>query len=117
MLTNSKLVVPRATRRNPFKAGSALARQFDGIMQAYATGHRDVIRAGVRCMGNGWAVPFWKGYDGLPPYVIPRDSLAWACYRAGQAQRLLDNERGVFIPPRTNSIVGLKDPTTRRTGL
>lgn len=76
------------------------ARQFDGILKAYKEGHRDVIREGrIRCYGNGWANPFWKGYDGLPPTILPKDSLAYACYRAGQTQRLIDNERGVYIDP------------------
>lgn len=98
---------PRPTRRNPFKPGGMLAKQFDAILKAYADGHRDVVRGGVRCMGNGWAVPFWHGYDGFPAGVMaPRGTLAWACYRAGQAQRLIDNKRGVYVPPKTNSIVG-----------
>jgi hypothetical protein len=91
--------VPKPTRRNPFKAGSLLAKQFDTMLKAYADGHRDVVREGgtVRCMGNSLASSFWRGYDSTNPAIIPRDSFAWAAYRAGQAQRLIDNERGVFV--------------------
>lgn len=91
--------VPKATRRNPFKPGDMLAKQYDGMLRAYSTAHPDVILNGARCMGNSFAAPFWRGYDGASPGPIaPRGSLAWACYRAGQTQRLLDNDRGVFVP-------------------
>lgn len=98
---------PRPSLRNPFKAGSMLARQFDGMLKAYAEGHRDVVREGgkTRCMGNSMASSFWRGYDSTPPHIVPRDALVWACYRAGQAQRLIDDKRGVYVPPKTNSIV------------
>lgn len=99
--------VPKPTKRNPFKAGGSLARQFDGMLKAYADGHRDVVREGgkVRCMGNNMAVHFWRGYDGLPNIQADRQALVWACYRAGQAQRLIDDERGVHVPPKSNSVV------------
>lgn len=85
------------------------ARQFDAILKAYAEGHRDVVRESgtARCMGNSMAVAFWRGYDATPPYTTPRDSQAWACYRAGQAQRIIDDKRGVYVQPKTNSIVRL----------
>lgn len=107
--SNPAHAVPKAGRRNPFKAGGMFARQFDGMLKAYAEGHRDVVREGgkTRCMGNAMATAFWRGYDSAPPALIPRDSLVWACYRAGQAQRLIDNERGVYVPPKTNSRVPL----------
>lgn len=97
---------PKPTRRNPFAAGSTMAKQFDGMLKLYADGHRDVLRPGpTRGMGNSMAGAFWRGYDGQPPQTIPRNALSYACYRAGQAQRLIDNARGVFIPPKSNSIV------------
>ncbi len=106
-LDNPEGRIPKATRRNPFKAGSHLAKQFDGMLKAYAEGHRDVVREGgkTRCMGNSMATAFWRGYDSSPPHIIPRDALTWACYRAGQAQRLMDDERGFYVPPKTNSRV------------
>jgi hypothetical protein len=97
------MTVPHPPRRNPFKAGSMLAKQFDGILAAYAQGHRDVIRDGVRCMGNGWATSFWRGYDNAQAAWVVKGTLAWACYRAGQFARAADDKRGVFIPPKTNS--------------
>lgn len=99
--------MPRPSLRNPFKAGSIMAKQFDGMLRLFAERHRDVLREGgaARCMGNSMATSFWRGYDSAPPHVVPRNALVWACYRAGQAQRLLDDQRGVFVPPKTNSIV------------
>ncbi len=99
--------VPRASLRNPFKAGGTLSKQFDGMLKAYAEGHRDVLRenGAARCMGNVMATSFWRGYDSTPPHLVPKDTPAWACYRAGQAQRLLDDQRGVYVPPKSNSIV------------
>lgn len=99
--------VPKPTLRNPFKAGSVMAKQFDGMLQAYAEGHRDIVREGgkVRCMGNSMATSFWRGYDSTPPHIVPKGTPAWACYRAGQAQRLLDDARGVYVPPKSNSLV------------
>jgi hypothetical protein len=77
------------------------------MLKAYADVHRDVLREGgkVRCMGNNMAASFWRGYDSTAPHAIPRETLAWACYRAGQAQRLMDDKRGVYVPPKSNSIV------------
>lgn len=100
-------LIPKPTQRNPFKDGSVLAKQFDGMLKAYADGHKDVLREGGarRCMGNGWADNFWLGYDSAPPFRVPKGTPAWACYRAGQAQRLIDNARNVYVPPTTNSIV------------
>lgn len=100
MSITSAVRAPRASRRNPFKAGSPLARQFDSMLKAYADGHRDVVCEGGkgRSMGNSWADNFWLGYDGAPPFRVPQGTWAWACYRAGQAQRLIDDERGVYVP-------------------
>lgn len=108
-LSNPEGRVPKPSLRNPFKAGSAFAKQFDGMLKAYEDGHRDVVREGgkVRCMGNSMATAFWRGYDSTPPYIIPRNALVWPCYRAGQAQRLMDDARGVYVPPKTNSIAAL----------
>lgn len=98
---NSESKPPRPTTRNPFKPSSMLARQFDAMLAAYASVHRDVIRENgtVRCMGNSLATAFWRGYDSTPPNIIQRDSLAWAAYRAGQAQRLIDSKRGAVVAP------------------
>ena len=98
--------VPKPSRRNPFKAGGQPARQFEQMLKLYADGHRDLLRLGpARCMGNNMAVAFWRGYDSTPPHTIAKDTPLWACYRAGQAQRLLDDEQDRYVPPRTNSIV------------
>ena len=98
--------VPKPSRRNPFKAGGQPARQFEQMRKLYAEGHRDLLRLGpARCMGNNMAVAFWRGYDSTPPHTIAKDTPLWACYRAGQAQRLLDDEQDRYVPPRTNSIV------------
>lgn len=101
------IAAPRPSLKNPFKIGSLFAKQFDGMLKAYGEGHRDVVRDGgtVRCMGNSMATAFWRGYDGAPPHLIPRNTAVWACYRAGQAQRILDDQRGVYVPPKSNSIV------------
>jgi len=99
--------VPKPSLRNPFKAGGLLAKQFDGMLKAYEEEHRDVLRENgtVRCMGNIMATSFWRGYDNTPPHIVPRDAPVWACYGAGQAQRILDNRRGVYVAPKSNSIV------------
>lgn len=99
--TNPEGQVPRPSRRNPFKVGGIFATQFNTMLKAYAAGHQDIVRqAGTRRhMGNALATAFWRGYDGTPPLVIPRNALVWACYRAGQTQRLLDADRGVYVPP------------------
>lgn len=92
------LRVPSPSKRNPFKAGGMLAKQFDGMLKAYAERHPDVIRAsGARCTGNGWACAFWAGYDNAAVKWVVSGTLAHACYRAGQAQRLIDDERGVYV--------------------
>ena len=83
---------PKPSRRNPFKPGSVLFGQFDAMLKAYADKHPDVVRVdGRRCLGNGWASAFWKGYDNKPPYLVAAGTPAYACYRAGQAQRLIDD--------------------------
>jgi hypothetical protein len=91
--------VPTPSRRNQFKPGSGLARQFDGLLKAYALGHHDVVRNNgtVRCLSNSMASAFWRGYDSVPPVLFEKNTFGWAAYRAGQAQRLIDNERGVFV--------------------
>ena len=98
MTINFEARVPKPLKRNPFKVGSILARQFDGMLKGYADGNRDIIRNGSsRCMGNSLATAFWRGYDSTPPLIIPRNALTWACYRAGQAQRMIDAESGVYV--------------------
>ena len=102
----SKVTVPKPSRRNPFTEGGSAARQFHQMLRLYAEGHQDLLRLGpVRCMGNNMAVAFWRGYDSIPPHTIPKNTPLWACYRAGQTQRLLDDEQDRYVPPRTNSIV------------
>lgn len=94
------VAVPKPSRRNPFK-DKTLALQFDLILKAYENGHRDVIRENgtQRCMSNSLAGSFWRGYDAVPPVIIPKGTAGWAAYRAGQAQRIIDTERGVYVPP------------------
>lgn len=72
--------IPAPPKRNPFKAGSLLARQFDGCLKARKDGHKD-MRPGA---GNGLASAFWRGFNGIPPLTAPEGSLAYAAYRAGQ---------------------------------
>ncbi|MBN3729491.1 hypothetical protein [Burkholderia sp. Tr-20390] len=84
---------PKPSRRNPFKADSALAKLFDKMLRAYGDRHPDVVHPdGRRCLGNALSSAFWKGYDLTPPYLVNNGTLAWACYRAGQTQRLLDDD-------------------------
>lgn len=84
--------MPKPAKRNPFKQGSPLAQQFDNILKAYADKHPDVIHpSGRRCLGNTMSSAFWKGYDLNPPYLVDKNTYAWACYRAGQTQRLRDD--------------------------
>ena len=66
-------------KRNPFTPGSVMAGQFDVVVQAHIAGHRDLSRG----RGNIIASMFWKGYDGTRA-LVDKQSLAWACYRAGQ---------------------------------
>lgn len=109
LVKSTQATVPQPSRRNPFKPGGMPARQFDNMLKLYAEGHRDLVRPGpVRCMGNNMAVAFWKGYDRTPPHTIPKNTPLWACYRAGQTQRLVDDEQDRFVPARTNSIVQLQ---------
>lgn len=106
MLINPNGRVPRPSLKNPFRVGSTFFKLFGGMLKAYSDGNRDVVRDGgtVRCMGNSMATAFWRGYDNAPPYTIPRNTLVWSCYRAGQAQRLLDDAHGVFVSKNTDSL-------------
>lgn len=95
----SSLRVPRPTRHNPFKPGSHLARQYAGLLAAYANGSRDLLHpCRIRNTGSSLAGAFWRGYDGATPNTVPRSTLAWAAYRAGQTQRLIDAEHGSIVP-------------------
>ena len=68
---NSKVTVPKPSRRNPFTEGGSAARQFDQMLRLYAEGHQDLLRLGpVRCMGNNMAVAFWRGYDVFDPVKV-----------------------------------------------
>lgn len=75
--------IPKPPRCNPFKAGSVMAEQFTNTLRAHVARHKDMRRGA----GNNIASAFWKGVDRIPPITIPRGSLAWACYRAGQYVR------------------------------
>lgn len=83
--------------RNPFRA-AIMRAQFDGLVRAYDTKHRDLITAdGLRNRGNGAAGPFWLGYDGLARErwnAASRKMIAWACYRAGEAVRQREEAAG-----------------------
>lgn len=52
--------------RNPFKTGF-MRRNYDGAIRTYDTKHHNFIyeASGTRCVGNGWATNFWRGFDGL----------------------------------------------------
>ena len=85
--------MPKPSKRNPFRVGSDLAKQFDSMLASYAARHPDIIHEdGRRCLGNTLSSAFWKGYDLLPPYLVDQGTWAWACYRAGQTQRLKDDD-------------------------
>lgn len=79
MSSQTESAMPPAPTRNPFKAGSVLAGQFDLTVRAHIAEHRDLRRG----RGNIIASMFWKGYDGKFA-LVDRQPLAWACYRAGQ---------------------------------
>ena len=88
--------------RNPFRV-PALRKQFDAMVWAYATNHRDLIRPnGVR-PGNAWAMHFWRGFDGVPRPKLDnlKDTPSYACWKAGvtiRAKGLVPTE-GVDTPP------------------
>lgn len=42
------------------------------------------LETGHQRRGAGHRNAFWNGYNGLPNRTFPRDSLAYAAYRAGQ---------------------------------
>ena len=70
-----------------------MANQFEAMLASYSAGHSDILHEdGRRCLGNTLSCAFWKGYDLLPPYLVDQGTWAWACYRAGQTQRLLDDD-------------------------
>ena len=72
--------------RNPFRI-PMLHKQFDAMVFAYNTKHRDLIRPdGVR-PGNAWAQAFWRGFDGVPRPARDnlKDTPAYACWKAGAA--------------------------------
>lgn len=76
--------------RNPFK-DPTLRKHFDGMVQGFQTAHRDVGTPENRCRGNSFAGAFWIGYDGVTvgrgnySDRASRQTLAYACYRAGVA--------------------------------
>ena len=71
---NSKVTVPKPSRRNPVTEGGSAARQVYQMLRLYAEGRQDLLRLGpVRCMGNNMAVAFWRGYDSIPPHTIPQE--------------------------------------------
>ena len=85
--------MPKPSKRNPFPVGSDLAKQYHSMLASYAARHPDIIHEdGRRCLGNTMSSAFWKGYDLLPPYLVAQGTWAWACYRAGQTQRLKDDD-------------------------
>ena len=84
------------TTRNPFRVPQ-YAKLFDGLLAAYARGHRDILRDGTRCMGNSLASAFWRGYDAVPTTLFAPGTYGFVAYRAGQAQRRMDDARGVYI--------------------
>jgi hypothetical protein len=47
-------------------------------------------KEGVRSVGNSLHDAFWNGYDDVSCCHIPKDSWAWACYRAGRDRKRLD---------------------------
>lgn len=74
--------------RNPFRV-PMLHKQFDAMVYAYFTKHKDLVRKdGVR-PGNAWAMHFYRGYDGIPRPLLDnmKDTPAYACWRAGKAVR------------------------------
>lgn len=73
------------TIRNPFKQDE-LIRTFDTAVQLFSTRHSNLFTAGGQPhRSNGVASPFWQGYFDEPVTTIPKGTLAFAYYRAGQA--------------------------------
>lgn len=74
---------------NRFK-NPTLRKQYDLLVQAFLTGHRDIGTPERRCRGNSLATHFWRGYDntleGLPYFKdrASRQLPVYAAYRAGQ---------------------------------
>ena len=65
-----------------------LRKQYDVMVRLFREGHRDVGTPVKRCKGNSFAGYFWQGFDGVAPQRFAdrdsRQTLAYACFRAGQ---------------------------------
>ncbi len=73
--------------RNPFR-DAYKAQNFLAAVWMFKQRHRNLFNLeGQPHRLSGLASPFWRGYFGEVPALIPRDSLAWTYYRAGQACR------------------------------
>ena len=109
-LTESNII------KTPFK-DKEKARQFEAMVKAYDTRHKDLIRPdGNRCEGNGWASSFWKGYD--PDYAAmwsPRwdrgskNTIGYICWRAGIAVRKRELSIGNKLIPRPHNQPPMKE--------
>lgn len=115
---------PDATIRNPFRR----QMQRDGFAEMVHNWrtHSSLLfnPDGTRCMGNGFASSFWKGYDGavcgfggLNNYSdrASREIIAYIYFRAGQECRKAATREGRVDPPPKSAADRFK-PSAQRTG-
>lgn len=73
--------------RNPFR-DRMMRDVYDNAVQAFDEKRRLLFFPdGSRCLGNGFASFFWRGYDGVTPGQWDRASkrmLGYAAWRAGR---------------------------------
>jgi hypothetical protein len=55
-----------------------------------------MLSNGIRSISNSLHDSFWKGYDDVKCCHIPKNSWAWACYRAGKDRKRAE-EKGVIL--------------------
>jgi len=86
--------------RNPFREPS-MRKAFDACIESARTGAFVIVdpasRQEMRHGGGSHRIAFWRGYESAPQNY-GRDSLMWACYRAGQAWRKAGGEAPAPLP-------------------
>lgn len=80
--------------RNPFKS-PVMRQAFDACIASAQSGGFTIIEKTtgqpMRHGGGSHRIAFWRGYESAP-HNYGRDTLMWACYRAGQAWRTAGGE-------------------------
>jgi len=62
---------------------SGMRKQYDACMETvHAGGFRN--KDGSENRGGSHKSAFWRGYHGEPNYLFAKETLGYACYRAGQ---------------------------------